>query len=382
MARSGRDGASRTPSAVITSPVRPVAPKAAPSTVSRPEPVMPAIPVIWPARKSAEKPPSEAAVIPRSDRAGRSPPDCPSSPDSLSRSGCRVSASWCATASSPPTSRLTRRRWSREDVGTVATSRPSRSTVTFPAIVKISSSRWVTYRTPTPVAETLRMISISRSTSVAGRVAVGSSRTRRRTGEPGSSRRARAMATPVRVAGDRLPTLAPGSTARPTRARSFLARALLRRVEIVPSVVAKPAPMARLSSTGMLSTRPRSWWTKRAPSRYELAGCPNGSGWPATATVPASGRWKPERILMRVDFPDPFSPSTACTSPGPIARSTSWRATLAPKRLLSPVTARAGACRPVRSSGHPAFLLARATGASGEAAADYGSFQSLRNCCG
>ncbi len=226
------------------------------------------------------------------------------------------------------------------------------------------------------------MISISRSTSVAGSVAVGSSRTRRRTGELGSSRRARAMATPVRMAGDRLPTLAPGSTARPTRARSVLARSLLRRVEIVPSLVAKPAPMARLSSTGMLSTRPRSWCTNRAPSRYELPGCPNGSGCPATVTVPASGRWNPERILMRVDFPDPFSPSTACTSPGPIARSTSWRATLAPKRLLSPVTARAGAVSAgavIRSS---LPSCCPGGGASGETAQDYGSFQSLRKCCG
>jgi hypothetical protein len=31
--------------------------------------------------------------------------------------------------------------------------------------------------------------------------------------------------------------------------------------------------------------------------------------------APLSGAWTPERILTRVDFPEPFSPTMQCTSP-------------------------------------------------------------------
>src|SRR5688572_13278896 len=37
---------------------------------------------------------------------------------------------------------------------------------------------------------------------------------------------------------------------------------------------------------------------------------------------PASGRWTPARIFISVDLPAPFSPTSACASPGRTARST------------------------------------------------------------
>ena len=37
---------------------------------------------------------------------------------------------------------------------------------------------------------------------------------------------------------------------------------------------------------------------------------------PWRLTSPVSGPYTPERILMRVDLPAPFSPTTARTSPG------------------------------------------------------------------
>ncbi len=39
------------------------------------------------------------------------------------------------------------------------------------------------------------------------------------------------------------------------------------------------------------------------------------TGRPPTATVPASGRCRPERIDISVDLPAPFSPITAVTTP-------------------------------------------------------------------
>ena len=43
---------------------------------------------------------------------------------------------------------------------------------------------------------------------------------------------------------------------------------------------------------------------------------------PSTRIVPASGRFSPERIPIRVDLPAPFSPSRQCTSPRRRVRST------------------------------------------------------------
>src|SRR5947199_159811 len=52
------------------------------------------------------------------------------------------------------------------------------------------------------------------------------------------------------------------------------------------------------------------------PTRRTASGSPNGSGCPSSRASPASGTTAPPRILMSVDFPAPFSPSSAWTSPG------------------------------------------------------------------
>ncbi len=46
------------------------------------------------------------------------------------------------------------------------------------------------------------------------------------------------------------------------------------------------------------------------------------TGWPSSTTVPEVGCSMPERILMRVDLPAPFSPMMACTSPRFTSKST------------------------------------------------------------
>src|SRR4051812_21850290 len=50
--------------------------------------------------------------------------------------------------------------------------------------------------------------------------------------------------------------------------------------------------------------------------------------------VPRSGWWAPVMILIRVDFPAPFSPTNACTSPGKSSKETPFNARTAPKDLV------------------------------------------------
>src|SRR6185503_17915106 len=52
------------------------------------------------------------------------------------------------------------------------------------------------------------------------------------------------------------------------------------------------------------------------PSERARAGVMCGTARPATVSVPASGRSAPVMILMSVDLPAPFSPTSAWTSPG------------------------------------------------------------------
>ena len=51
------------------------------------------------------------------------------------------------------------------------------------------------------------------------------------------------------------------------------------------------------------------------PSERASAGVMCGTARPATASVPASGCSAPVMILISVDLPAPFSPTSACTSP-------------------------------------------------------------------
>ena len=86
------------------------------------------------------------------------------------------------------------------------------------------------------------------------------------------------------------------------------------------------------------------------PLRCAARGPPSLASLPKRKISPASGRTKPLRILTSVDLPAPFSPSSACTSPGRTASDTSSRATVAPKCFLSPTTSNADAPLPLSST--------------------------------
>src|SRR5436309_12877587 len=58
--------------------------------------------------------------------------------------------------------------------------------------------------------------------------------------------------------------------------------------------------------------------------------------------APRSGRRRPARQASSVLLPAPFSPMSACTSPGPTSRLAPSRATVGPKRFVIPVRRRAG----------------------------------------
>src|SRR5882762_6688850 len=53
----------------------------------------------------------------------------------------------------------------------------------------------------------------------------------------------------------------------------------------------------------------------RMPSDRDSAGSIRVTAWPAIASVPASGVSAPVMILISVDLPAPFSPTSAWTSP-------------------------------------------------------------------
>ncbi|GAP60632.1 hypothetical protein AHiyo1_41970 [Arthrobacter sp. Hiyo1] len=101
------------------------------------------------------------------------------------------------------------------------------------------------------------------------------------------------------------------------------------RQEMNPPVRPKPVPRAMFSAIVMVSTRPRSWWMK---AMFAVAsGVPNAC--PATVIWPLVGEYSPERILISVDLPAPFWPSSAWMLPASRVRLTSCRAALTPNRL-------------------------------------------------
>src|SRR4030042_2465134 len=79
------------------------------------------------------------------------------------------------------------------------------------------------------------------------------------------------------------------------------------------------------------------------PARGDASGLKDGITLPPTRNDPWSGARAPARIFMRVDFPAPFSPTTACTSPLPTAKLTPRRACTPGKAFAMPRISRAGA---------------------------------------
>src|SRR3954462_16036404 len=76
------------------------------------------------------------------------------------------------------------------------------------------------------------------------------------------------------------------------------------------------------------------------PKRRASAGEPRRRLRPPISTAPASGARKPLAMPSSVDFPDPFSPTSACTSPARQSKLTSRSACTAANAFETPLSKR------------------------------------------
>ena len=81
-------------------------------------------------------------------------------------------------------------------------------------------------------------------------------------------------------------------------------------------------PRKMFSGTESAGTRASSWEIIATPARWASSGRANLTCAPPILISPRCPQTSPERIFIRVDFPAPFSPSSAWTSPGPPVTST------------------------------------------------------------
>jgi len=74
-------------------------------------------------------------------------------------------------------------------------------------------------------------------------------------------------------------------------------------------------PRKKFRQTLISGTTARSWYTVAIPRSSASRGEVNLTGSPSTLNSPVSCWCTPARILIKVDFPAPLSPSTQVTSP-------------------------------------------------------------------
>src|SRR5437763_1875893 len=118
-----------------------------------------------------------------------------------------------------------------------------------------------------------------------------------------------------------------------------MARCLSRNVRPSP----RWSPSTTFSATVNGSTRRKCWCTMKIRASSASRGEWNCTGSPSRKISPASGRYRPVRMLESVVLPAPFSPSSACTSPAAASNSTRSFASTAGKRFVIPRSATAGA---------------------------------------
>ena len=80
--------------------------------------------------------------------------------------------------------------------------------------------------------------------------------------------------------------------------------------------------MLILSATDRSGSTDSSWNTLTMPTALAACGVSNFTGLPSKIISPSSGATTPEMILMSVDLPAPFSPSTAWIDRALVAKST------------------------------------------------------------
>ena len=291
-------------------------PKIVSSNSLRPAPTSPARPTISPAPTSRSTPANiPGAVSPRTRSTGLGwvVVDARSPSAFVSSSSARPTIMWIRLVRLSSAVVLSPTLW------------PSRSTEMRSASSKTSSSRWETKIVETPSSRSVRTTLKSDSTSSSVSELVGSSRIRTRA----SIESARAISTICFRSGRSRRTGSDGSRSSPSRSIAARARARVVFQSTSPARLAIRCPRKMFSAIERSGARVVSCVTVAMPWRSASVGVRNDVGRPAKEIDPASGCSWPDRIRSIVDFPEPFSPMSACTSAG---RTLS----LAPRRACTP----------------------------------------------
>ena len=191
----------------------------------------------------------------------------------------------------------------------------------------------------TPCPLNSRINSSKRVVSVSVRLDVGSSMMMSRA----FSESALAISTICWWARDRRSRRVRVDTFSPSRWRYGSVSAWIFLRLINPNAFNGSRPRNTLAATSRLSSTLSSWWMNAMPSFIASVTPLIFTGWPSTRISPASGWQTPPRIFMRVDFPAPFSPQSATTSPRPICKQTESSATTPGNPLEIPRISSSGA---------------------------------------
>src|SRR5215204_5414904 len=118
-------------------------------------------------------------------------------------------------------------------------------------------------------------------------------------------------------------------------------------LSIRPSELRGSRPRKTFWATLRSGIRLISWYIVLIPAACDSRGSAKETSSPLKRTWPSSGLYTPVITLIKVDFPAPFSPTRACTSPGCSSKETSSRASTPGNRFVTRRTSRIGECRAI-----------------------------------
>src|SRR5215213_963716 len=121
----------------------------------------------------------------------------------------------------------------------------------------------------------------------------------------------------------------------------------MRALSIRPSELRGSRPRNTFWATLRSGIRLISWYMVLIPAACDSRGSAKETSSPLKRTWPSSGLYTPVITLIKVDFPAPFSPTRACTSPGCSSKETSSRASTPGNRFVTRRTSRMGECRSI-----------------------------------
>ena len=216
------------------------------------------------------------------------------------------------------------------DASNVPWPTPSRSTVIRSAMSSTSGSRWLTYAMPTPLRLCSNTSWWSRSTSAGPSAVVGSSSSSTR----GRASSALTTSSSCRSASESAAAGASGGQVELER-RELLRRPALHRAErrLAARRPPRETDSARRSVRARASTSGRRCRDRAAVPRRKTRGEAGGR---RSRPFPRPERTKPLAIPSSVDFPEPFSPTSAWISPARQSKSTSRSACTAPNAFDTP----------------------------------------------